>query len=81
MRTRSPNFMNGVVGLPLSMVSSVRLSARQAEPTSPLLFDTVPEPTIVPAASARVLAACAISCGEREGHVDAGIGAAERRAV
>ena len=42
------------------MVSIVRTSARQDEPIARSWLETVPEPTIVPAASGRVLAACAI---------------------
>ena len=53
--TVSPAFMNGVSGLPFSMVSIMRRSARQEMPRARSAFDTVPEPTMVPAVNARVL--------------------------
>src|SRR5690606_17718526 len=59
--TRSPNFMNGVDGLPLRMISSMRFSARQDAPLDSSWLAMVPEPTMVPAPSGRVLAACATS--------------------
>ena len=62
MRMRSPNFMKGVDGLPCSMVSIIRRSARQDEPAAGSRLDTVPEPMIVPARRLRVRAAWAMSC-------------------
>src|SRR5579864_3419614 len=62
MRTRSPNAMKGVTGAPFSICSRLRRSAMQHDPASPCLLETVPEPTMEPAPSARVLAAWAISC-------------------
>ena len=44
----------------------------------PPALATVPEPMIVPAAEPRVFAACAMSRAKVEGHVDAGVGPAER---
>ena len=41
--------MNGVTGLPLSMVSRTRRSATQEQPTPASRLATVPEPTTVPA--------------------------------
>jgi hypothetical protein len=61
MRTLSPNFMNGVFGLPCSSVSTVRFSAKHEAPLPVSWLATVPEPTIVPADSGRVRAACATS--------------------
>src|SRR5215207_1876825 len=49
MRMRSPNAMNGVTGLPLSMVSRTRRSAMQEQPAPASRLATVPEPTTVPA--------------------------------
>ncbi len=65
MRTTSPNCRKGVFGAPCSMVSIARTSARQEEPTARWsLFETVPEPRIVPAPRRRVRAACWISSGK-----------------
>ena len=61
MRTRSPNLRNGVDGLPSRSVSTVRCSARHEAPFAVSSFAIVPEPTIVPATSGRVFAACATS--------------------
>ena len=61
MRTRSPNFMNGVRALPCSMASIARRSAMHADPFAPPAFETVPEPMIVPADNRRVPAAWAMS--------------------
>ena len=59
MRTRSPNLRNGVFALPSLRISSARRSNRQPAPFLRSRFDIVPEPTIAPAASGRVFAACA----------------------
>ena len=56
--------MNGVLGLPCSMVSRQRTSARQQEPLSLPTLDTVPEPITVPLISERDLAQCAMSMGK-----------------
>src|SRR4029450_6940541 len=61
MRMRSPNAMNGVTGLPLSMVSRTRRSAMQEQPTPASRLATVPEPKTVPASRCRVRAAWAMS--------------------
>src|SRR3989304_2728292 len=60
MRRRSPNLRKGVEGSPFAIASSMRFSTRHAEPARLSLFDTVPEPMMVPAESGRVRAACAI---------------------
>src|SRR5690606_2616821 len=60
MRMRSPNFMNGVFGLPSLFVSIMRIAARQEKPFEASLFGTVPLPTMAPARGRRVLAAWAI---------------------
>src|SRR5579885_1696412 len=64
MRTRSPKRRNGVSALPRSIVSIMRRSARQDEPAAGSRLETVPEPMIVPASSARVRAAWAIRVGK-----------------
>ena len=81
MRTRSPNFRNGVTGLPCSICSSVRRSARHAEPRLRSWFEIVPEPMIVPARALRVLRDVRDQLREIERHVDAGVRLAERLAV
>ena len=69
MRIVSPNFMKSVNGLPSWMVSMARFSAMQLYPlghsvrpldSTPLLL-TVPEPTMEPARTLRVLQMCAIN--------------------
>jgi hypothetical protein len=55
---RSPTAMNGVTGLPVSMISIIRRSARQDTPRSRAAFDTVPLPRMVPAMNRRVFAMC-----------------------
>jgi hypothetical protein len=49
--------MKGVRGAPCSIASMARRSAMHADPLLPPAFETVPEPTIVPAESRRVPAA------------------------
>ena len=61
MRMLSPNFMKAVFGSPCSMVSMARTSATQLQPWLQSLLLTVPEPTMEPARSRRVLATCAMS--------------------
>src|SRR5690606_32310826 len=61
MRTTSPKRMKGVLGLPSRRVSTVRCSAKQLAPLLVSSLATVPEPTMVPATSGRVFAACATS--------------------
>jgi len=51
---RSPTLMNGVVGLPPSIVSIMRRSARHEMPFARSAFDTVPLPSTVPAVNRRV---------------------------
>ena len=51
-------------GSPCSIVSSMRRSAMQQEPFERSVFETVPEPMIVPADSGRVRAAWAIKAGK-----------------
>ena len=46
--------MNGVTGLPPSIVSIIRRSARHEMPRLRSAFDTVPLPRIVPAVNRRV---------------------------
>src|SRR5207342_1515368 len=58
MRTLSPNDRNGVTGLPVSSVSTVRFSAKHDAPLLVSWLAMVPEPTMVPADSGRVFAAC-----------------------
>src|SRR5664279_3307012 len=58
MWMRSPTAMNGVVGLPPSIVSIIRASARHEMPRARSRFETVPLPRIVPAANRRVFAMC-----------------------
>src|SRR5690606_28651101 len=62
IRTRSPNDMNGVTGLPVSSASTVRFSAKHDAPRLVSWLAMVPEPTMVPADSGRVRAAWATSC-------------------
>jgi hypothetical protein len=64
MRIMSSNRMNGVLGSPSEMVSRQRFSAMHEYPRDASLFDTVPEPTIVPARALRVLHRCAINCAK-----------------
>ncbi len=61
IRTTSPNAMNGVLGLPSRSVSTTRCSAKHEAPKVVSWLAMVPEPTIVPADSGRVLAAWAIN--------------------
>ena len=81
MRMRSPNFMNGVTGLPLSIVSRTRRSAMQEQPTPASRLATVPEPTTVPASRCRVLRGMGDQLAEIEGQIGAGVGMAELLAV
>src|SRR5271165_5911540 len=62
--TRSPNLRYGVRASPRSSISMTRFSARQLDPAVLSLFETVPEPTMVPALSLRVPAQWAISPGK-----------------
>src|SRR5258708_3962097 len=63
--TMSPKRRNDVRGSPNSMVSIMRRSARQDEPTlAKSRLDTVPDPTIVPASMRRVFTACEMSVGK-----------------
>src|SRR5690625_6478299 len=61
MRTLSPYFRNGVLGSPSRSFSTVRCSARHEAPREVSWLAMVPDPTMAPAASGRVLAACATS--------------------
>src|SRR4249919_1763317 len=61
MRTLSPKDRNGVTGLPVSSVSTVRFSAKHEAPFEVSWLAMVPEPTMVPADKGRVFAACATS--------------------
>ena len=69
------------MGAPLSICSSVRRSAMQAEPRQRSWLDTVPEPMIVPAAERARLGGMGDQLRKGERHVLAGIGCAEVRAV
>ncbi|KAG1488882.1 hypothetical protein G6F52_013802 [Rhizopus delemar] len=53
--------MNGVLGLPSRRVSPTRCSAKHEAPLLVSSLAIVPAPTMVPAPSGRVLAACATS--------------------
>ena len=81
MRTRSPNFRNGVDGLPSASVSTVRCSARHDAPWRSSWLAIVPEPTIVPADERPRLRRMRDELGKAELHVDAGFRRAEPRAV
>src|SRR5262249_51145664 len=59
IRIRSPPARNGVAGLPVSMISIIRRSARHDTPRLRSVFDTVPLPRTVPAVNRRVRAMCA----------------------
>ena len=78
---RSPTFMNGVDGLPCSIVSIMRRSARHDTPRARSAFDTVPLPRIVPAVNRRVFATCCDQIEEREVHLGAGVAVADELAV
>ena len=73
MRMRSPNFMNGVTGLPPSSVSRTRRSAMQEQPTEASRLATVPEPTTVLLEVPR-LRRMGDELAEIEGQVGRGVG-------
>ncbi len=81
IRTRSPNFRNGVFGAPLSIVSSMRRSAMQAEPdvAGPVRHGARADDG---AGRQRTgLGGMGDQLREIERHVDAGVGRAELLAV
>ena len=92
MRTRSPDLRKGVRGAPSirplhdalfgdAGIAAPALANGLPGPPSASRLETVPEPMIVPADSARVRAAWAMSRAEIEGHVVAGVRPPERRAI
>jgi hypothetical protein len=77
-RSVSPTFMNGVDGLPCSMVSIIRRSARHEMPRARSALDTVPLPRMVPATKPAGPGDVGDQIVKREVHLRPGVAVADR---